>query len=344
MVSSSPKTLNPKAQGRTLIPGRWHRGNSTQQRWNTETNSQLAQIMEPLRGTAFLGQEHSQGALATLGYDNNAFGVRTRSLSPWFLLAAGDDDECCAAGATVDFQSGHPADPVQELLCLSRFRQRSSGRGLRLDERDSALLKRKSGKPAIMPGEPGQSELLWRVAAPDESQRMPPAERGGRLKPEQVVLLRRWIAEGAPYAEHWAFVKPLPRALPAVNNRAWPRNGLDAFILARLEKEGLTPADEADRFVLLRRVSLDLRGCRRRRRNRDLRSRFQSNAYERAVDRFLGDPAYGERLETGLARPGSLRRLGRLQLRIRCGRSQHRDWVSTRTTAISRTIASRSSN
>jgi hypothetical protein len=167
--------------------------------------------------------------------------------------------------------------------------------GLRLDQRDGATRPRKRGA-AVVPGKPDESLLLARVTAAEESKRMPPPEAGPPLTPEQVATLRRWVEQGAPYAEHWSFVKPRRPPLPAVRDAAWPRNGVDHFILARLEQEGLRPSPEADRFVLLRRASLDLRGLPPTPAEVDAFARDTGpGAYERVVGRFLADPAYGER-------------------------------------------------
>src|SRR5262249_42446415 len=130
----------------------------------------------------------------------------------------------------------------------------------------------------------------------DETERMPPAETGNQLTPTQIDLLRRWIAEGAAYAEHWAYVKPRRPPVPAVKNSAWPRNGIDSFVMARLEREGLQPAEAADRFTLLRRASLDLRGLPPTLQEvLEFGADRSPDAYEKAVERFLQDPAFGER-------------------------------------------------
>jgi hypothetical protein len=166
---------------------------------------------------------------------------------------------------------------------------------LRLDRRESVVQEHKRGA-AIVPGAPDQSELYRRITAADESEHMPPKETGNHLTAAQVATLRRWIAEGAPYAEHWAFVKPQRPPLPAVADPTWPRNGLDYFVHARLEKAGLVPNAPADRYTLLRRASLDLRGLPPTPAEVDAFSRDTApDAYERAVERFLADPAYGER-------------------------------------------------
>src|SRR5258705_241834 len=89
---------------------------------------------------------------------------------------------------------------------------------------------------------------------------MPPDRTGKRLTPQQIALLRKWIEQGAPWSEHWAFRAPQRTPLPQVADKTWPRNPIDHFVLARLEAEKLRPSPEADRSTLLRRVTLDLTG------------------------------------------------------------------------------------
>jgi hypothetical protein len=163
---------------------------------------------------------------------------------------------------------------------------------LRLDVRELALQPRRKGKAAIAPGKPEQSLVIKMIG----EERMPPEESGNKLTAAQIETIRRWIQEGAVYSPHWAFVKPKRPALPLVKQSDWPRNEIDYFVLARLEQEGLEPAREADRFLLLRRASLDLRGLPPSREEIDLFARDTApRAYERMVDRFLADPAFGER-------------------------------------------------
>src|SRR5262249_5891272 len=126
--------------------------------------------------------------------------------------------------------------------------------GLRLDVRESATRRK-----AIVSGRPDASELVRRVLA-DDDERMPPPAAGERLKPAQIALLKKWIEQGADYTPHWAFVTPKQPPLPTLKDTTWPRNPIDRFILARLEKEGLRPSPEADRPTLIRRLALDLLG------------------------------------------------------------------------------------
>jgi hypothetical protein len=165
-----------------------------------------------------------------------------------------------------------------------------------LDRRDAATKALADGTTAIVAGAPDDSELFARITDEDEDLRMPPRKAGERLTASEVDTLKRWIEQGAPYADHWALVRPVSHSLPAVKNASWPRNGIDFWILSRLEQEGLTPSPEADRHTLLRRVSLDLRGLPPTPQEIAMFTNdTASDAYEKAVNRFLDDPAYGER-------------------------------------------------
>src|SRR6185312_6084057 len=121
----------------------------------------------------------------------------------------------------------------------------------RIDLRDDAV---KSG--AIVPGKPAESTILERITSRDADEVMPPPKaKKPALTPAQVELFKRWIAEGAKYSEHWSFAK---LARPPVPQVSGARNAIDNFILDRLKKEGLAPSPEADRRVLIRRLSFDL--------------------------------------------------------------------------------------
>jgi hypothetical protein len=177
---------------------------------------------------------------------------------------------------------------------------------LRFDLPGEAMKPAKSGTPAIVPGSADKSELIARVTAADPDDRMPPLKTGKKLTPAQIDSLRKWINEGAHYATHWAYVKPTRPALPAVKDKRWTHNAIDQFILARLEREGLHPSPPADRYTLIRRVSLDLTGLPPSVEEVD---RFISDksprAYEDLVDRLLNKPSFGEhwaRLWLDLAR------------------------------------------
>jgi hypothetical protein len=167
---------------------------------------------------------------------------------------------------------------------------------LRLDVRTTAIAPAKSGKLAIVPGHPERSELVRRVFASDPDDVMPPSSTKVTLSDVQKALLKQWIAEGAEYKTHWAFVAPRQVPLPAVKQADWPRNPIDRFILARLESEGLHPSPEADRYTLIRRVYLDLIGLPPTPEEAYAFAKDPSpDAYDRLVDRLLANPHYGER-------------------------------------------------
>src|SRR5688572_18525927 len=169
--------------------------------------------------------------------------------------------------------------------------------GLRLDIREDALKPAKSGARAIIPNQPDESELLKRVTHSDPDELMPPGKSGKKLTSRDIELLRRWIAEGAPYATHWAYVKPVRAQLPEVKHENWVRNGLDYFIAKRLEAEKLEPSPEADKRTLIRRVALDLTGLPPTTEEVEIfLSDTRPDAYERLVDRLLEKQAFGEHL------------------------------------------------
>jgi cytochrome c553 len=167
---------------------------------------------------------------------------------------------------------------------------------LRLDAREEALKPARSRKRAIVPGKPAESELVARIFSDDETEVMPPPATKLVLTKEQKEILKRWVEEGAEYSPHWAFVAPTRPAVPAVKDAAWPRNPIDRFVQARLEKEKLSPSPVADRYTLVRRVFLDLVGLPPTPAEADaFVNDRRPGAYERLVDRLLASPAYGER-------------------------------------------------
>src|SRR5262249_51076073 len=117
---------------------------------------------------------------------------------------------------------------------------------LRLDNPRDAGAPAASGSPAIVPGKIEESEIYWRIPSDDPNERMPPPESRKSLSPSEIARLKTWIEEGAEYQGHWAFVPPTRPRIPSVRNPGWCRNPIDAFVLARLEVEGLTPSPEAD--------------------------------------------------------------------------------------------------
>jgi hypothetical protein len=176
----------------------------------------------------------------------------------------------------------HGPDPAQ---------RKGGSDGLRLDLRHDAIADQ-GGQAAIVPGDAAKSELIARVRSSDPDQRMPPPETGPPLSAREVKLLTEWINQGANYAEHWSYATPIRPALPIVKQSTWPRNAIDYFILARLEREGLAPGPEADEAAILRRASLDLTGLPP--------VALSSNEdqgrhdFEPHIDSLLASPRFGE--------------------------------------------------
>jgi len=171
--------------------------------------------------------------------------------------------------------------------------------GLRLSNREEAFKGGISGR-VIIPGDAENSLLVKRISSDEEGPRMPKGMTA--LSPEQIELIKRWINEGAHWpdnaenAVHWAFIPPKRPPIPEVKNRAWVRNPIDAFILHRLEQEGLSPSPEAPKETLIRRLYLDLIGLPPTPEEVDafLKDK-RPDAYERLVDKLLNSPHYGER-------------------------------------------------
>src|SRR5436190_3718556 len=166
--------------------------------------------------------------------------------------------------------------------------------GLRLDIREDAT-RDLGGYAAVVPGHPQKSALVQRILSTDDDERMPPKGSGKKPTPHEIELLTRWIEQGAEYAQHWSYVKPVRPPLPAVKQKEWPRNEIDYFILNRLERDGLATSLEADRYALIRRLSLDLTGLPpTSSETEDFANDADPQAYEKLVDRLLDKQSYGE--------------------------------------------------
>jgi hypothetical protein len=167
---------------------------------------------------------------------------------------------------------------------------------LRLDTAEG-LVEVHEGRQAVAPGAPDRSELWRRVSSTDPKLVMPPPDSGKKLKPEQIAALKQWIAQGGKYERHWAFVPPVRPEAPKVTQADWPRNDIDRFVLANLEAKKLHPSAEAPRSTLLRRVTLDLTGFPPTPAEADaFLADTRPDSYERAVDRLLSEPQYGEHM------------------------------------------------
>ncbi|MCA9075915.1 MAG: DUF1553 domain-containing protein [Planctomycetaceae bacterium] len=210
------------------------------------------------------------------------------------VIGLGGTSVCLAE--TIDFNQD--VRPILATHCLACHGPDAEVReaGLRLDEQESAFAELDSGHRAVVPTDPEQSELLRRVLSTDGSERMPPSDLGPRLTDAEIETLRLWIAQGAAFSEHWSFVAPQETPLPDVEYESFVRNPIDRFVFARLEQEGLTPSEEADRYRLCRRVTLDLTGLPPTIKEADeFVHDTRPGAYERLVDRLLTSPRFGER-------------------------------------------------
>ena len=169
--------------------------------------------------------------------------------------------------------------------------------GLRLDTRETALKPSESGEIAIVPGKPEASELVKRLTTTDKDDIMPPRKLHKTITPAQIEKVKLWIAQGAEYQGHWAFITPQSPKVPEVADQAAVRNSIDNFIRSHLAKVGLKPSPEADKATLIRRVALDLTGTPPTPQEVDAFVADQAaNAYEKVVDRLLASPRYGERM------------------------------------------------
>jgi mono/diheme cytochrome c family protein len=230
-----------------------------------------------------------------------------------------------AAAQQVDFN--RDIRPIFNAHCITCHGGVKQAGGVSFSYREQALGKAKSGRSIVVPGNPRASEMIARITSRDPEYRMPLHQQP--LRDSEIALLRRWIAQGAPWENYWAFVPPKPQALPQVRQNAWVRQPMDRFILARLEKDHLAPAPEADKTELLRRVSLDLTGLPPTPSEiAAFLADTSAQAYEKQVDRLLASPAFGERWASmwlDLARYGDSK--GFEKDRGRPGVWTYRDWV-----------------
>lgn len=167
---------------------------------------------------------------------------------------------------------------------------------LRLDTRQG-LFDKRNGVVSFVPGKLAQSEAIRRITSDDEDERMPPVDSDLELTADEVKLLQDWVEQGAKWQQHWSFVSVTRPALPKVSDPAWCRNGIDHFVMVRLDREGLKPAPQACKETLIRRVTLDLTGLPPTLGEVDAFLADESpQAYERVVDRLLRSKRYGEHM------------------------------------------------
>ncbi len=197
-----------------------------------------------------------------------------------------------------DIEFNRDIRPILSSKCLACHGPDSAKReaNLRLDVEASAKADH-DGKTAIIGGDLDHSELVQRVTSKDDDERMPPADSGKKLKPEEIELLTRWIADGAKWSLPWTYVPPVKHEPPMVKDSTWSLNAIDHFILARLEAAGVKPSPEADKRTLIRRLYVDLTGLPPAPEEVDeFLADQRPEAYEELVDRLLASPHYGERM------------------------------------------------
>lgn len=202
---------------------------------------------------------------------------------------------------TIDFST--QVKPILNKNCIACHGGVKKQGGFSVLFREEALGNTKSGKPAIIAGDPEHSDFIARLTHKDPEERMP--YQAEPLKKEEIEILTKWVKEGANWGEHWAFTVPEPPAIPNKNflagftdwfSEKWEKNDIDYFVSEKLTEQGLTHSPQADRSVLLRRVSLDLTGLPPSEKQvTDFLNDNSTNAYEKAVDRLLASPQYGER-------------------------------------------------
>jgi hypothetical protein len=237
--------------------------------------------------------------------------------------------DAAASKDNVDFSS--QVRPVISAKCFACHGPDDKSRKakLRLDIREQATKEREGVFP-IKPGDLKNSEMIRRITSGNPDEIMPPPKAGHPLKPHEIELLKKWVQQGATYAGHWSFTKPTQPMLPKIKQRSWPKNGIDHFILAKLEGNKLKPSPPADRHALIRRLSLDLIGLPPTPAEVEEFVEDKSRgAYEKVVDRLLGSPAYGEkwaRMWLDLARYADSYGYGQDSLRKNTP-WQYRDWV-----------------
>lgn len=220
-----------------------------------------------------------------------------------FFTAAqpGTASPCTPEGTATKLSFNDTIQPILSENCYACHGPDPGGRkaGLRLDRGEFAFAPHQDAHekypPAIVPGNPDKSPLIKRIESKNVKERMPPPEAHKTLKPEQIALLKEWVKQGALYEELWSFLPPKHQPVPTPTQAGWAKNAIDNFVLARIEKEGLTPSPEADRRSLIRRVTYDLTGLPPTPEEVEAFVADASpDAYEKLVDRLLSSPRYGE--------------------------------------------------
>lgn len=199
----------------------------------------------------------------------------------------------CAPAADAPVSFVRDVKPLLARRCFSCHGPTKQEGGLRLDKSDAALAALDSGLHAIVPRDTEHSALVTRVSSADESERMPP--EGKPLTSKEIDTLKQWIADGAKWEKHWAFVPPERHAPPDVRNKDWSENPIDAFVLAGLEQAQLEPAPTADKRSLARRAYFGITGLPPTSEQMDaFVNDAAPDAWPRLVDSLLASPHFGE--------------------------------------------------
>ncbi len=207
---------------------------------------------------------------------------------------------CCHVGRAADVDFARDVLPILSENCFHCHGPDEGARkaALRLDTKEGAF-KKKRERTMIVPGKSAESEVIARVSSADAEAIMPPPDSNRKLTAKQIATLKQWVDDGAKWGRHWAY-EPLPKLVPVPNvpSSKFPvPSVIDAFIRARLEKEGLKPSPEAPKAVWLRRVTFDLTGLPPTLAEIDAFEKDNGpKAYETVVDRLLASPRYGERM------------------------------------------------
>lgn len=200
-----------------------------------------------------------------------------------------------SSSETVDFNT--QVKPIFNKKCIACHGGVKAKSDFSLLFREDAMKPAKSGKYPVVPGKPGESEMIKRITNNDPEERMP--YKHDPLSNDEINILKKWIKQGAEWGEHWAYIPVKKEMIPDVNDK-WIRNDIDKFILQKSEEQDLSHSVQADKPTLLRRVSLDLTGLPPK---EETAVKFLSDntekGYENLVDELLASPKYGERW-TGL--------------------------------------------
>ncbi|MCO6047076.1 PSD1 and planctomycete cytochrome C domain-containing protein [Aeoliella sp. ICT_H6.2] len=215
------------------------------------------------------------------------------TIATGLLLVAG---EGVCAETTIDFN--RDVRPILSTHCFHCHGPDAESRAadLRLDLEEHAKSE-ELGTPAIVAGQPDESELVRRIETADDGERMPPSDAGKQLSAEEIATLREWIAAGGTYSEAWAYLKPVDAGRSPPGGDKWETHWIDTYVHETMRDSGMAPSPDADRITLIRRLSFDLTGLPPTPEEvRAFLADQSPDAYETLVDRLLASPRYGERM------------------------------------------------